>query len=192
MRFWMRFFHWFRQNVWLQIVLLVGSLFCFVFGLPILVRRIKNYYARRQEADYFYRQYQVPDQKLDQFLQSLSDNTKPQIVLLTPQQNTTAAQFKTSLATFINSQQINLQVVFTDHNQTMFQDLYQKHFTFFTNITKSDLPIDQCTMPSINNFDDLLQKPVLIIYHHDQMKVTTNLCGHNQPQQIKFLKKMWK
>ena len=192
--FFSRIIHWFGNNVWIQLVLLVGGIFTFIFALPKIVNKIKNSRDYRKDPDYFYTKYQVTTEKIDSLideLQQKKNNQDKKIIMFTPKKNSVASDFKNSLANLMKEQKIDLKVVFVE--QETFPTLYQKHFDFFKEITlKDDYFNNVCDMKEIKNYDDFLQNPILILFEKNEaQRAITNLCGNNDYHKNVFLEKFW-
>lgn len=196
--FFFKIFHWFKNNIWLQLVLLVGSLFSFILVLPMIVHKIKEKSNEKQKPDYFYTQYQVPVTKVESFITELQQNKnlKEQIIMFTPKENKIAANIKNSLQTLIKKEKVVLKVIFV--NQEMLSPLYQNHRAFFEKITSQEKYLNyiydrDCSMNEIKGFDDFLQNPVLILFAENKIKkIISNVCGHNDFQKNHFLKRFYR
>lgn len=188
--FFRRFFHWLSNNVWLQLVLIVGSIFSFIFTLPIVAKKIRDYRQKRQDPDNFYARYQVPEPKIKSMFDSLKDQDEPKLIMFKPPQNSVTNEIKNSLATFIKQQKISLQVVMVDAEK--FPAIFNDHFDFFNATMNSNQYLESCPMPQIQEFDDFLNHPVLVLWHQKQIKqVISNVCGAHDEQKVSFLKHFW-
>lgn len=184
-KFFLKLFNWFSNNAWIQLVVIVGSIFGFIFALPYVVNWFKSK-DEKTRADEFYHKYQINDfdneGKSEKFSQ-LINNSENKIIMFIPKNNDSVYKNKNVIESWINEHKITFKVIFVENDQkdkfykfysnykdSFFNGLFETHQKFFANY--------QCKMQEINHVDDFFDYPIIVLLKQNKIsKVISDICG---------------
>lgn len=181
----LKILNWFASNAWIQLLIIVGSIFGFLFSLPYIV----NFFKSKDEntkADNFYYKYQIDDfdndGKSKKFSKLISDNND-KIIVFIPKNNNVARKHKNVIESLIKKYKINFKVIVVDDDQKYkFYKIYSYYkknfFNDLFNVNKNCPFFPNCMMQKIADVEDFFNYPVMVLLKKNKInKVISNICG---------------